>query len=327
MQRGARSRFGGVWRRLSGLASIVSLALVLQGGQVLAQAPSPFDLIPRLDEAARKVALGIVDTVSAGEGGLAISTVNPFDIIRDGSRQPTVQRIDPIVAAGLERVPGTAVGAERSTFDTLLVFVLLILLSVTYFSQGGALRRIFEAAFNQNSLSRLLREQQRSSYYVWAALGALVLSSFVYVSVRELRPEWLSTRWSALDGFILVVLGLTLAKLGALQVLRSAFPLDKPVERYQMLILFWLGILGVVTFPLLVLVSFAPEAIAMAVAWTAGPIVAVALLLRSVTAFASAGRLAARYPGHFLLYLCALEIGPLLIVCAWIARRVVPGSI
>ncbi len=188
------------------LCFVLSLALVIEVGQVLAQAPSPFDLIPRLDEAAQKIALGIVDTVSVDDGGLAVPTVNPFDIIRDGGRQPTVQRIDPIVAAGLERVPGTAVGAERSTFDTLLVFLLLLLLSVTYFLQGGALRRIFGSVLNQNALSRLLREQQRSSYYVWGFLGALIVSSFAYVSVRELRPGWLSTRWSALDGFILATL-------------------------------------------------------------------------------------------------------------------------
>ncbi len=314
-----------VRRRVMRLCSVLSLALVLQVGQVLAQAPSPFDLVPRLDEAARKVALGIVDTAGVGDGGLAVAT-NPFDIIRDGSRQPTVQRIDPIVAAGLERLPGTAVGAERSTFDTLLVAVLLLLLAVTFFLQKGALRRIFGSVLNQNALSRLLREQQRSSYYVWAFLGALVVASFVYVSVRELRPAYLSTRWSALDGFVLAALGLTLAKLGALQVLRVAFPLDKPVERYQMLILFWLGILGVVTFPLMVLVSFAPAPISTVVAWSAPVIVGVAVVLRSVTAFASAGGLAARYPVHFLLYLCALEIGPLLVIGTWLARRVSPGS-
>ncbi len=318
--------WGGVRQRLSGLAFMLSVALVsLNPSRVLAQAPSPFDLIPRLDEAAQKVALGIVDTVTMADAGLAVPTANPFDIIRDGGRQPTVQRIDPIVAAGLERVPGTAVGAARSTFDTLLIFVLLLLLSITYLLQGGALRRMFGAAFNQNSLSRLMREQQRGNFLLWGFLGALIVASLAYVTARELRPGWLATRWTALDGFIVAVLGLSLGKLGALQILKAAFPLDKPVSRYQMLILIWLGILGVVGFPLLVLVSLGPAPVAHVVAWGVGPLIVVALLLRSISAFASAGGVATKYPAHFLLYLCALEIGPLIVMVTWLARRVAPG--
>lgn len=290
-----------------------------------AQAPSPFDLIPRLDEAQRRVALGIEDpSATSAEGPPA----NPFDIVRDGGpagQQPTIQRIDPIVAEGLERVPGVDVGAERGTFDTILAAALLALLTATFLLQRSTLWRMVDAAFNRNSLTRLLREQQRGSYVVWAFVGALLVASFGYVAVRELRPAWLSARWSALDGFMLAVIGLAVAKLGALQVLKAAFPLDVPVTRYQMLILIWLGMLGVVAFPLVVLVSFAPAAVATAVAWAGAVVVAGGYAFLCLTAASSATGLATGFPVQFMLYLCALEIGPLLVSFTWLSRGLLFG--
>ncbi len=290
-----------------------------------AQTVSDFDLIPRLDPARQAIALGIVDTTSVDTLVAEAAFVgNPFDIQRQGDPDgegARPQLLDPIMAAGLERVPGVDIGAKRGTFDTVLAFSLLLLLSITFLFKGQALSRMFNAAVNQNYLSRLMREQQRGGYYLWAGLGALVLAAYLYAAVRELRPEWLGVRWTALDGFMVALLGLTILKLAALELLKYAFPLQRPIETYQMLILLWLGILGVITFPLLVMVSFGPPALASVVAWVAAPLVVLALLGRSLAATAYAGTTVMAYPLHFFLYLCALEISPLLVIYTWLVGR------
>ena len=316
------------WRSLCCLLLLLAAAGVLEGvlpKGVKAQTVSAFDLIPRLDEARQAIALGIVDTSSIDTlHGEAAFVGNPFDIRREGNPEgegTRPQRLDPIMAAGLERVPGIDLGAKRGTFDTVLVFVFLLLLSITLIVQGQALRRMLHAAVNQNFLSRLMREQQRGSYYVWAGLGGLVLAAYLYAAVRELRPEWLGLRWTALDGFMLAVLGLTLLKLAALQILKVAFPLERQLETYQMLIVLWLGLLGVGSFPLLVAVSFGPSGLAETLAWLAAPLLAIGLLGRSLVATVAAGNVVLSYPLHFFLYLCALEIGPLLVIYTWLVSR------
>ena len=289
-----------------------------------ATAPSPFDLIPRLDPGRRAIALGIVDTSAPDTALVDDRAGNPFDLVWSGDpRGPSArpQRPDPILAAGLERVPGVDLGASRGTFDTVLAFILLLLLSTAILFQGQTFRRMLRAAFNQNFLARLMREQQRGGYYLWGALGGLLLAAYLYAAVRQLHPEWLGTRWTALDGFMVAVLGLTLLKLAALEILKAAFPLTRPLETYQLLIVTWLGLLGAVAFPLFVAVSFGPPALATACAYAAAPLVAAGLLARSLAAVAAAGPIVLGQPLHFFMYLCALEIGPLLVVYTWLTGR------
>ena len=308
----------------------MALALLLGLAVGGAQGPSPFDLIPRLDPSDQRAALGLPDTSNA-----ARAPVNPLDIVRDGRggaggdrgvSGPAVRRPSTLGEVRRDRVPGVGRGASRTTFDAVLTFGLLVLLSVTFLLQGGVLRRMLAAAFNPNRLARLLREQQRSGFLVWAFLGALTVAAYAYASLRYLHPEWLSGRWMALDAFMLTVIALTLLKLGALELLKVAFPLDKPLGRYQMLILVFLAGAGLLAFPLLVLVNFAPAGLAEVLAHAALPLLGVALALRSLSAAATAGPLLAKYPLHFLLYLCALEIGPLLILYRVVASGLVPGS-
>ena len=291
-----------------------------------AQASSPFELIPRLEPEQRRAALGS-DVDSVSDGGVG---ANPFDIVREGgpgAGAPAVRRPSTLSEVRRERLPGVVGGAKRQTFDAVLALGLLLLYAITLFLQRGVLRRMLDAAFNANRLERLLREQQRQGFFLWAFLGSLSVAAYAYASVRHLHPEWLDGRWTALDGFMLAVLALTLAKLGALEVLKAAFPLDGPLGRYQLLILVWLAGGGLLAFPLLVLVSFGPAPLATVLARALLPLVAAALLLRSLAAVSAAGGIALRYPLHFLLYLCALEIGPLLVLYRAVSRGLSPGTI
>ena len=252
---------------------------------------------------------------------------SPFDIVRDGGGRRGRQRPATLGDVRRERLPGGVGAARRQTFDAVLCLGLLILFSVTLLLQRGVLVRMLGAAFNENRLSRLLREQQRQGFLLWAFLGTLSLAAYAYAAVRHLHPEWLDGRWSSLDGFMLVALALTGLKLGALELLRAAFPLDKPVARYQMLILIWLAGLGLLAFPLLVLVSFGPAWLAGGLAQALLPLVAAALLLRSLSAVSASGGIVMKYPLQFLLYLCALEIGPLLVLYRALTWGLVNGAI
>ena len=313
--------------RASCWLAAVCLTFVWAATALAAQAPSPFDLVPRLDEAGRRAALGLPPDEDA-----AAPPGNPFDIVRDGDAgraaggARAVTQPGTLAEARRERLPGLGARARRGTFDAVLALGLLLLFSITFVLQGGVLRRMGEAAFNENRLSRLLREQRRSGFYLWAFLGALAVATYAYAAVRELRPEWLTGRWSALDGFMLATLALSLAKLGALGLLKAAFPLARPVGRYQLLILIWLAGMGLASFPLFILVAFGPAGLAEVLAYAALPLLAVALALRSLSAVGAAGRGIARYPLHFLLYLCALEIGPLLVLYRAVSSGLVPGS-
>lgn len=287
------------------------------------QGPSPFDLVPRLPEDQRRVALAT--PADTARGGAAAGS--PFDLVRDpAAGAPPLERPGTLGEVRREGSYGLGDAATRGTFDAVLAAGLLILFSVTYLLQGGILRRMLEAAFNENRLARLLREQQRQGFLVWAFLGALAVAAYAYVSVRELRPEWLTGPYNSVDAFMLALIGLTLLKLGALQLLGAAFPLERPLRRYRMLILIFLAGAGLVAFPLMALVSFAPAPVAAVLAKAALPLLAAWLLLRSASGLSVAGGFVGEYPLQFLLYLCALEIGPLLVLYRALWSGLVAGT-
>lgn len=243
---------------------------------------------------------------------------SPFDLERGGRSAAA----PPPSAVADEAAPRTASAGRkpipRSRFDALLCTGLLILFSVTFVAQGGSLRRMWNSAFNANLLTRLQREQRKVGYYWWAFLGAVVLGAFAYAVLRELRPGTVPEGWGVLDAFVLAAVGLTLARLLVLGALAWAFPLAKPLGAYRTLVVVWAGVIGAVLFPALVLVCFAPPAIAVAVCYVGGGAVGVAYLWRGLRALGAAGRYVTGHPGHFLLYFCALEISPLAIGITWL---------
>ena len=315
--------------------------LVLAGALPGARGQSPFDLDrPGVEDARRAPATSAgapaaaddersapptppaspqSDPEAAAAAASTSAAPSPFDLQRGGgaAAQPPAPS-----AGGFAEAPAQAAeegGIPRSRFDALLCTGLLILFAITFVAQGGALRRMWNSAFNANLLTRLQREQRKVSYYWWAFLGAVVLGAFAFAALRELRPARVPEGWAVLDAFVLAAVGLTLARLLVLGILGLAFPLGKPLGAYRTLVVVWAGVIGAALFPALVLVCFAPPPVATLICYAGLVAVAVAYLWRGLRALGAAGRYVTGHPGHFLLYFCALEISPLAIGITWLA--------
>ena len=247
----------------------------------------------------------------------APSARNPFDLVgrsagglsdESAVAPPTTSaaEADEPLADGLSRALST-----RGRFDALLGLLLLVLLSVSFVLQGSSLRRMYEAALNANLLDRLRRDQRKGGYYLWAFLGAVSGGTFVFAAARALGYVAEDAGWGTLDVFVLATLGVILAKLFALTFLRVAFPLERAVDTYRALILVYAAVLGVASLPLTLLCTFASPGVAAASAYVGLALGALGVALLGLRALAANTREVSAYPLHFLVYLCALEIGPL----------------
>ena len=314
------------------------LVLALALGCALAglRAQSPFDIAGRrgADSAARafpselpreatppEVAPTGPPSAAPSVADSPAAAASPFDLRRG---RPAPAR-DAEAAAGTAAVPAggsaaaTATPPTRARFDALLCAGLLILFAVSFVVQGGTLRRMWQAAFNSNLLTRLQREQRMAGAYWWAFLGAVVIGSFAYVAAREVAPRYLGGGWGLLDAFVLAALGLTAARLLVLAVVGWTFHLAKPLGAYRTLVLVWAAVVGAILFPAVVLVCFAPPSMAAAVSYLGVAVAAAGYLWRGLRALGAAGRYVTAHPGHFLLYFCALEISPLAIGLTWLS--------
>jgi len=170
---------------------------------------------------------------------------------------------------------------------------------------------MINASMNSNMLSQLQRESRKFGYFLWCALGLILIGIFLFVTARHLYPDLINNSWTTLGWFILVVMGLTALKLLVLNMLKLIFPLAKPVETYQTLILVFAGVIGLCLFPALILVCFGAPGLATGVIYVGLGLIAIGFLIRSLRALGNSVRYISGYPFHFLLYLCGLEIGPL----------------
>ncbi len=281
---------------------------------ICAQIGSPFDLAPRLD----------TTEVFIPEAQLPPSRIiaqpkpqekrNPFDLIRaDAPAEETHASSSPLIKlSALESIAaGSTVGMSRGTFDTILSFSLLVLLALAIVLQGGPLRKMFGACFNSNMLSSIQREQRKFGYFFWATLGMIVTGSFLFVTARHFYPTQITYSWEALGLFVLGAFGLIFLKLLTLQVLNAIFPLERPIRNYQLLILVFAGVAGVCLFPFFVLVNFGAPSLASSMAYIGLGLTVIGYLLRSLRGLGDSSRYIIGYPMHFVLYLCAFEIGPL----------------
>ncbi len=247
-----------------------------------AQVGSPFDLSPRLD--------------SPATGELAVRT-------------PPAGAAD--VSSTVER-PRLKV-TNRGRFDFILAFGLVILLTVSFVAQGNALRRMYAALLNDNLLGRLHREQRKGAYKWWGAVGAVMLGSFMFVALRQLRPDTFGYGWATLGAFAASAVGLVALRLLVLGLLGAAFPLGKALDGYRTSTYVWVAVVGVATIPATAVVAFGEAGIANALAHSGLALLGLAYVAYLLRATASASSYILGYPVHFLLYLCALEIGPLAI--------------
>ena len=277
-----------------------------------AQTGSLFDLTPRLDSARSEV---LVQPAAPSVQAQDVSQRNPFDIINrhaegDSSAFTPAQ---PAIVAADSNTPSSSEPAVNSggPFNALLGLGLLVLMSVLFVAQGSALRRMSGAALNANLLGRLVREQRQGGYFLWAFIGCLSIGSFLFAGLRALEVLPAGAAWTTLDWFVLGTIGAVVIKLLILTLLRWVFPIARAVDPYRALIIVWISLLGVAVFPLTILVLFAGVNVAVAASYLGGAILLLGLALMSLRALLESIRFVLGYPIHFLMYFCALEIGPL----------------
>ena len=320
---------------IAGVWSIASVwAVLFQIPSLEAQQPSPFDLLPLLDSGRMQVlldaqdsALGAVDS----SGGSTYVKRNPFDLIFQsedaevkgiagrGSSRPGPSGPGLESPIDLEAVDQTVnVWVRNQTGMAILMLGLLLLVSLTVISQGQVLQKMLSALVNDNFLSRLLREQHKGPYYLWAGLGAVLIAVFVYLALPMIPLEGWEMR-KLLPRTILAMSLITMTKFVGLGLLRATFSgIARPLESYQVLVVLWTGIMGLLLFPLMIFVAFAPGDVAKSCAILGLGLLLILYVLRALRVLGSNLNLLLRYPLHFLLYLCALEISPLLLAFSWL---------
>ena len=291
------------------LLLICGLPLVLSSQSTA----SPFDLIPRVK--------GVEE-----DSTIAIATSsNPFDIVKTRPINRPVRRTEgfsidqsarPLTLKEKESI------YQRFIFITVLVMLIMLTLIVTIFRI--LIEKVWKAFINDNLLNQLLREQGTGitlAYIVLYFMFFINAGVFTFLATKQFGVELAGNNIGGLFICIGGILGFFMAKHALLKIVGFTFPVQREVTAYNFTIIVFNIIIGFFLVPAVLFTAYAPESATKYVVYGTGGLLAAMYLFMSLRGLFIANRFIAWHKFHFLLYLCAVEIAPLLIVAKFLFNQ------
>jgi len=249
-----------------------------------------------------------IRAISANQGAQLVNPNNPFEKgYYDTFQHPTTQ---------LERL---STSVKKLSHMALLIYnsVLLILLTLalTYFKPEfqrnmraiGSLN-VFKIQYRD--LKEILSQPQLFFYVLFFLSGGL----FLFMTMRQFGTNVFSNEGLNLGFSVFALAAIVLLKLLVLSTLAVIFPFRKELEMWNYYIGISYGMLGILLIPCVLILSFVPPQFSKVI-WY-GFLILLGLFFLHRT-FRGLG-IATNYPGfsklHLLLYFCAIEIAPALVV-------------
>ena len=290
--------------------------LVNAGTPVSAQTgQNPFELIPRLPKPA-------VPEKAAEE--VYMPTGNPFDIIRGKVKpQPKVVEnkpeppvtVQPVEAEESEIIKTEDESYRQFLFVTLLTLFILLTLIFTIFRSVISIS--YRSFLNDNILNQIHRDQRSIASFPFQILYWLFFitaGTFTFVVLKHFEIELSKNN---LTGLFMCIGGISvifLAKHILLKIVGGIFPVSKEIGTYSFTIIIFNIILGIALIPFTIFIVYGTEELIPYAIYGALGVIAAFYIFRSLRGLFIGNRFLAYHKFHFLLYICTVEIAPLLIL-------------
>jgi len=289
------------------------ICLMLSSLAVFGQAGNPFELTDRLPEEAVK------DTLLAA----ARPTGNPFDLRPGGSNEPLAP----------SQAPATAPKSERSTSGPLVIqstdpnkgkgsilaihVILLLTLAALWLLFGNLLRQCLRGTVNDALMNQLYTRRsggELTALWVCYIFFFLAGGFFIYLLTTYYDISLGKGIWGGWITYSLVVAAALGLKCLVLVVYAQIFPVRVEVSRYVFSIMVFSILAGLFIAPTNLLISYAPEGWRTTFIYAGMAIMVGIYGLHLLRGLFVANRLLASRPVHILLYICAIEIAPILLI-------------
>ena len=295
--------------------------LLLFGHLLVAQNSSnPFEIVPRLDPTVQKT---MEERKATG------TPDNPFDIVRSGSSverpaaiKPKAEEVLPKEKVEENNAPvilGDDKNYRRFLFITVLVMMVILTFFFTLFR--SIVGKAWQGFLNANMLNQLYRERSLVTnipylilyglFFLNAGIFALLLTKYFGIPIVGSHIGSLLICIGGIAAFFLM-------RHALLNIVGYIFPVEKETGVFSFSLNIFNIVIGLLLVPMILFVAYSPDSLAE----TLIPVflfllVAIYsyLILRGLLI---ANRYVLLHKFHFLLYICVVEIAPLMIVTKWL---------
>jgi hypothetical protein len=238
---------------------------------------------------------------------------NPFDII---TVEPTVNNVAPIAPIEIKvTLVKTTERPQQFLFGLVLTILLLLTLLVSL--SRNLISKIYQAFFNDIVLRALHRERGSLNTTVYVGLYSMFiinLGVFVYLILRYYGYLFHGSDILTLLYCIFGVAGLIISKHIVLSTLAYIFPIEKQINTYSFIILIFGVLIGLILAPMNVFLAYSDAKMAEYIILGMGGFLGLTYILCALRSLFLARSYLLPHFFHFLLYLCSVEIIPLLLL-------------
>ena len=267
----------------------------------------------------------IVPTVDTLSDEAAVSP-NPFE--KTPTTRPPMVTAAPTVPDAAPALPATPrrdltarratptdAASQRVVLIMLSSLVVLLTLIITLFR--SYIGQVMQALTDDSVLASLFR--MRNSVHL---VQSIVLNVFFILSLGVfaflLFDYWeripVGRPWAMFLRCLLIVGAIWLSKQVILRLIRWVFPVGKMADRYLFLIDIMNKAIGILLVPLSLLVAFGDATVAYYALWATLVVLVLIYAYRSAKGLIISSGSIASYPFHYIMYLCAIEIAPVVIL-------------
>ena len=277
------------------------LLLLFIGVGIFGQEGNPFDK-PGLESHS-----GVSEVFENSSNSDSSEMDNPFNIKskREGSEnfKRTPQSI-PLKGNALE---------ESQLIVLIYVLVMLIILTLAISMNRRRFKSMLRALINSNQLRTLYRDGK-----VWTGGQSVLLYIFFFMNLSFALWIW-SMRSAFTEPLNLFSIGGLLIAIYVVRhlmmwILSVIYPIGIEMDMHNYSIALHNKILGVSLVPIILALEFLPDQMTTILSWIFFGLIIVFYLLRQSKSLLLALGIRALNPFYFFIYLCAVEIAPMLVI-------------
>lgn len=206
---------------------------------------------------------------------------------------------------------------QREDWKFYLALLLLLLLSFIRFGYAKEFEELFSVFRNWGPSQQMFRELGTGVSFGTVLLNffaVLVISLFVFLLLSNYHLLQTEPPWIMMLITLATVTLFLLARYAILKAAAMLLPFGKEITLYNFYEIQINRLLGVIMFPIVLLISFSTWPLSRYALYLAIFVVAAFVFIRYLKGFNIGINYFGRHLFHFLLYICALEIAPVLII-------------
>lgn len=203
------------------------------------------------------------------------------------------------------------------TLKFVIITILLGFLSFIITRFQNEIADVYRAFLNGNLLSLLHREKGtilRLPYFLLYVLAAFSFGTMLFLALNLSGVSIFKSNFLSIISCIAGAGGIFLLRHFTLSILSYLFPFKKEANLYGFTIAIFNFVIGIALLPFIILIAFAPESAHTFILYLITGIIGLTYLFRTIRSIIIANKYLIHNKFHFFMYLCTIEIAPLLIL-------------